>query len=236
MSLVHVVTGGTGALGRAVVERLLSRGDRVAVPYRGARGFAELRAAVGGGDALLGEPVDLGDLDAVRRFAETTIGRFGRVDGAALVAGAFAGSASFETAPEGEWEEMLAANLRPAYTVCRALLPHLLKGGGSVVAVGSRMAAGGGGGAAGYAVSKMAVAALMRALAMENRARGVRFNWVEPGTIDSAANRAAMPEADRARWTPAEDIADVIVFLLSPASRPVTGAGVPVDGPGRPAA
>lgn len=232
MSAGFVVTGGTGALGRAVVRKLVARGDRVAVPYRGARGFEELRAAVASADALWGEPADLGDAAAARRFVDAAAERFGRLDGAALVAGGYAGSGAFESAPESEWDEMLAANLRPVYSICRALLPRLLEAGGSVVTVAARSAATGGAGAAAYAVSKSAVAALTRVLALENKARGVRFNWIEPGIIDTPANRQAMPKADTRQWTPPEAIAEVIAFLLSPESAPITGAAIPVDGRG----
>ena len=72
--------------------------------------------------------------------------------------------------------------------------------------------------------------ALTRVLALENRARGVRFNCVVPDIIDTPANRAAMPRADTSSWTSPQAIARVIVFLLSPESAAVNGAVVPVDG------
>ena len=68
-------------------------------------------------------------------------------------------------------------------------------------------------------------------LALENRERGVRFNCIAPGIIDTPDNRRAMPKADPSRWTSPEAIAKVVVFLLSPDSAPITGAIVPVDGP-----
>ncbi len=74
---------------------------------------------------------------------------------------------------------------------------------------------------------------MTRALALENRARGIRFNTVEPGTIDTPANRAAMPGADFSAWTPPDQIAEVIAFLLSPASAPISGSTIPVDGRSR---
>jgi NAD(P)-dependent dehydrogenase (short-subunit alcohol dehydrogenase family) len=155
--------------------------------------------------------------------------RLGVLDGLALVAGGWAGGSRFDEAPEDEWDRMLTTNLDTVAHVCRAALPHLRKQGGSVVAVGSHAAEAGGAGMAAYAVSKVAVHALVRALALENRDLGVRFNAVLPGTIDTPANRRAMPAADPSRWTSPEAIARVMAFLLSPESAPATGALVPVD-------
>jgi NAD(P)-dependent dehydrogenase (short-subunit alcohol dehydrogenase family) len=78
-------------------------------------------------------------------------------------------------------------------------------------------------------VSKSAVIALTRVLARENQARGVRFNCLAPGTIDTAANRSAMGASAAKHFVPPEAIARVIRFLLSPESAPVSGAVVPVD-------
>ena len=208
---------------------LLSRGARVALPYRSAEGWREVERRLGAGDRVWAAAASLTDPAAMQQFAEEAARQLGRLDGAANVAGAYAGSGTFEKAPTGEWTRMMEANLTTAATVCRAVLPHLLKEGGSVVTVASKVALEGGAGAAAYAVSKAAVVALTRALALENRDRGVRFNAVAPGTIDTPDNRAAMPSADRRHWTAPPAIAEVIAFLLSPASAPVTGAVVPVD-------
>jgi NAD(P)-dependent dehydrogenase (short-subunit alcohol dehydrogenase family) len=224
-----VVTGGTGALGRAVVAALVQRGARVAVPYRSAREWDELRAGFPAG-ALWGAPAELTDTAASARFFDGAAGFLGRLDGLAAIAGAYAGGRPFEEAPETEWESMMSANLATVYAVCRAALPRMLEHGGSVVTVGSRLAVEGGSGSAAYAVSKAAVVALTRVLAQENEARGVRFNCVLPGTIDTPANRKAMPKADTSRWTAPASIARVIAFLLAPESSAVNGALVPVAG------
>lgn len=223
-----VVTGGTGALGRAVVHHLLARGDRVAVPYRGPAGFEALRAGVGGSAALWGAEADIADVESARRFVDAAAGWLGRLDGVACLAGGWQGSGPLETTPAAEWDAMLRINLASVHASCRAALPHLLKEGGSVVTVSSRSAETGGAGAAAYAAAKAAVVALTRALALENADRGVRFNAISPTIIDTDANRHAMPKADRSQWTAPEDIAKVIGFLLSPASATITGALIPV--------
>ena len=226
-----IVTGGTGALGRVVVRQLLERGARVAVPWREAGEWQELVASAGEGALLFGAQADLTSPGGARSFVDEAARQLGVVDGAALTAGGWAGGTRFDEAPDEEWERMLRTNLDTAGHVCRALLPHLRKQGGSVVAVGSRAAEAGGDGMAAYAVSKVALHALVRVLALENAGQGVRFNAVLPGTIDTPANRRAMPGADRGRWTSPEAVARVVLFLLSADAAATTGALVPVDAP-----
>ncbi len=228
-SRAAIVSGATGGLGPAVVAGLLQAGWRVAVPYRSADAFRRLSASLGTPPALTGAEADLEDPASVERFVAAAVGLLGRLDGVAALAGGYAGSGPLELAPVDEWRRMLAVNLDTAWALCRAAVPRLVRGG-SVVLVSSRLVQAGGAGAAAYAVSKAGVEALMRALAAENAARGLRFNCIQPGTIDTTANRAAMPDADRSGWTPPERLAAVIAFLLSPESAPLTGAVLPVAG------
>jgi NAD(P)-dependent dehydrogenase (short-subunit alcohol dehydrogenase family) len=224
-----IVTGGTGALGRAVVKRLLGSGARVAVSYRRADDWRSLEAEAGPGASLFGFEAELADAAAAAAFVEQAQRKLGLVDAVALVAGGWAGGTSFDQAPVDEWSRMLRGNLDSAAYVCRAALPHLRKQGGSIVAIGSRAAETGGSGMAAYAVSKLALHALVRVLAQENRAQGVRVNAVLPGTIDTPANRNAMKDANTSGWTSVDRIAQVVVFLLSSESLATTGALVPVD-------
>jgi NAD(P)-dependent dehydrogenase (short-subunit alcohol dehydrogenase family) len=229
MSAAYVVTGGTGGLGRAVVRHLLDRGDRIAVPYRSEGAWQALRQGAPE-DRLWGRRADVADLEEARRFVEEAHAAIGPLEGAVLAAGAWLGGSALHEAAASEWDAMLRTNLQSVYAMCRALVPRLAGRPTSVVTVGSRQVDSGGAGAAAYVVSKAAVWELTRVLALENRDRGIRFNLVSPGTIDTPANREAMPQADRTKWTPPEEIAAVIAFLLSPASAPTSGAEIPVDG------
>ena len=224
-----VVTGGTGALGREVVRALLADGHSVAVPYRGEDGWRALREEMAAGKRLWGAAVDLADAGATASFVDQAQAEAGPLSGLAAIAGAYAGSGPLPDAPAGEWTAMMRANLDSAYSACRAALPHLQRTHGAIVMVGSKVVEGGGAGAAAYAVSKAGVVALTRVLALENRDHGVRVNCILPGIIDTAANRKGMAGADTSKWTPPAAIARVVVFLLSPASAPVSGAVVPVD-------
>jgi NAD(P)-dependent dehydrogenase (short-subunit alcohol dehydrogenase family) len=225
-----IVTGGTGALGRALVRRLLAQGTRVVVPWRSAEEWRSLQQEAGA-LPLLGIEASLADAAGAEAFVAQAAGWLGVLDAVALVAGGWAGGTTFEAAPADEWDKMLRTNLDTVAHVCRAALPHLRAQGGSVVAVGSRAAETSGAGMVAYAVSKTAVHAFVRVLALENVGHGVRFNAVLPGTIDTPANRRAMPNADRSKWTSPDAIAGVMAFLLSSESAPTTGALVPVDAP-----
>lgn len=226
----YLVTGATGVLGSAVIDALLAEGARVAAPHRSAAAPAALRAKADADRLFLGR-ADIGQPADAERFANEAAAALGRLDGLAAVAGAYAGGGTLEQAPLADWRAMLDANLETAFSACRAVLPHLLKTGGRIVTVSSRVAQDGGPGAAAYAVSKAGVIALTRALALENKDRGVRVNCVLPATIDTPENRAAMPKADHSKWTPPAAIAALIAFLLSPRSAPLTGGLLPADGP-----
>jgi NAD(P)-dependent dehydrogenase (short-subunit alcohol dehydrogenase family) len=225
-----IVTGGTGALGQAVVKRLLAAGARVAVPFRRESEWSALRAAHTS-SLLWGHRADIAEPREAQAFLEAALGFLGSLDGLACVAGGYAGGGTLETAPHDEWDRMLQVNLATTHGACRAALPRLLEARGAIVTVSARAVASGGGGAAAYAVSKAAVEALTRAIAAENRDRGVRANCVAPGTLDTPANRAAMPEADFSKWTRPDAVAEVVLFLLSADSAPLTGAVLPVDLP-----
>src|SRR5262249_22961487 len=186
--------------------------------------------ACGRHPSLWGAEAEAADGDAMSRFFDQAAAWLGRIDGAAAVAGGYGGSRAVETAPADEGPPVLSGDLQTARAVCRAALPHLLAQGGSVVTVASQLAETGGAGAAAYAVAKAGVIALTRSLALENKDRGVRFNCIVPSVIDTPANRQAMPQADRSRWTGPQAIARVVAFLLSADSAALTGAIVPVQG------
>jgi NAD(P)-dependent dehydrogenase (short-subunit alcohol dehydrogenase family) len=216
------ITGGFGALGRAVALEAIDAGARVALLGRGAAP-ADLPAG-----AIALANVDVTDMGATKAAFE----RVGGIDGLVNTAGGF----EWETLEQGAletWDRMYEMNVRTALQACRAALPGMLaRGGGRIVNVGALSAEHAAQGMGAYAAAKSGVARLTEAIAEEYKDRGIACNAVLPSIIDTPANRKAMPDADFTRWVDARALARVIVFLLSDDAAPVTGALLPVRGRG----
>lgn len=220
-----LITGGTGGLGTAVVDAFVTDGWRVVTTVR--PGFTGTVPA--GVVAVAADVTDPGDVEAaVSAAAGDADAPLGAVVNAV---GAYGGGGLVHETPVDDFEALIRRNLRPTYLVTAAALPHLVAaGGGSVVCVSSRAAVAPFPGAAGYVTAKAAVLAFADTVAVEYRSQGVRCNTVLPSVIDTAANRAAQPDADHSRWVPPADIARVIRFLASADSAPASGGRIPVYG------
>jgi NAD(P)-dependent dehydrogenase (short-subunit alcohol dehydrogenase family) len=212
-----LVTGASGALGRVVVEGLATRGAKVIGLVRGEAG-AE---SIGG--------VDLNDEASLAAAIAQVRERTDRLAGLVNIAGGFAWE-KVEGGSLDTWDRLYRVNLRTAVAATQAALPLLRKGGGSIVNVGAAGAAKAGVGMAAYAASKAGIAKLTESLAEELKGAGVRVNAVLPSIIDTAANRAAMPEADFATWVVPAALEKAIAFLLSDDAAAITGASLAVTG------
>ena len=229
---VIVITGGTGGLGPAVVQSCLRAGAMVVVSYRGQIAVDEWRSRFGAEDGQLAlVPADLTDETSVPALADYALEQYGRLDGWLNLVGGYAGGTPVADLELAEFEAMLTLNLRTAFLGSRAAFRAMQpRRRGSIVNVSSLGALRGTAGHAGYAAAKAAVIRLTETLAAEGTPYGIRANVVLPGMIDTPANRAAMPEADRSTWVAPEDIAAVLVFLLSDAARAINGASLPIGG------
>jgi NAD(P)-dependent dehydrogenase (short-subunit alcohol dehydrogenase family) len=222
---VAIVTGGTGALGRAVTDAFLEAGAAVTVTYRDAAARDRLLAAVSDEQRtrLHARAADVTDGPSVQALVADVVGRHGRLDVLVNVVGGFA-LGDLAATDERAWDGMLTLNLRTAYLCCRAALPALKAvGGGRIVNVGSRSVLPPTGGFIAYTVAKAGVIALTQALAHEVRALGITVNAVLPSTLDTEANRRAMLEADVTTWVRPESVARAICFLASSDAGDVTG-------------
>jgi NAD(P)-dependent dehydrogenase (short-subunit alcohol dehydrogenase family) len=227
MDRTVVVTGGTGALGRALVQAFLAAGDRVVVPWIVERERDEVSALWRG--ALDEGRTRLVEADVADEAGAAALARVAPAVGVLVNAvGGFGGGTPLQETPLELFDRMYRINVRSAVATTRALLPAMLaRGSGAVVNVASQAAIDTPGGLSAYSASKAAVIALTRTLQEEVAAAGVRVNAVVPTTIDTPANREAMP-ADRSRWTPPERIAEVVLWLASDAASAVRGGLIPV--------
>ena len=220
---IIVVTGASGALGKVVVASALAKGAKVAGIDHAASSIAATtdRVELGG--------VDLTDEAGARKAIDAAASHFGKLDALINIAGGFA----FETTVDGDpktWQRMYALNVLTALNASRAAVAHLAKSkAGRIVNVGAMGALQTGAGMGAYAASKAGVHRLTEALAAEWKGK-ITVNAVLPSIIDTAANRASMPDADFAKWVRPDELAEVILFLAGDAASAVTGALLPVNG------
>jgi NAD(P)-dependent dehydrogenase (short-subunit alcohol dehydrogenase family) len=222
-----VVTGGTGALGHAVVEALLRAGAEVHVPYllpAEAERFpfrTERRVRLAG-------PIDLASEAEVARFYASAPAVWASIH----LAGSFAMGGIAET-DRAALLRQLEMNFVSCYLCCRAaVLAMRATGGGRIVNVAARPALEPrqGAGMSAYATSKAAVAALTQALGEELAKDGILVNAVAPSILDTPANRAAMPKAKHELWPKVEEVTATILFLASAENQVTRSAVVPVYG------
>jgi len=216
-----IVTGGTGALGRCVVEAFLDAGDKVTVPWIVQREVDAMPSH----ECLSPVEADVSDPGGARAVVEAA----GGVDVLINGVGGFGGGSPLHETDIELWDKLYQLNVRTAVCMSRASIPVMLeRGAGSIVNVASQAAIDCPAGIAAYSASKAAIIAITRSLATELAGSGVRANAVVPTTIDTPANREAMPDADFSAWTAPEEIARVMRWLSSAEAQTVTGGLVPV--------
>jgi NAD(P)-dependent dehydrogenase (short-subunit alcohol dehydrogenase family) len=152
---------------------------------------------------------------------------------AALIAGGWRGGAPLHETDDETWAAMMTQNLETVRAALTAMLPSMIAAKrGSIVAVGSRAIERPwtSTNAAAYATSKAAVGALCQTVAAEVLEHGVRVNVVMPSTMDTPANRSAMPNSDPTQWVSLPSAAGVVAFFLSDAAKDISGALIPLYG------
>jgi NAD(P)-dependent dehydrogenase (short-subunit alcohol dehydrogenase family) len=211
-----------------VVHAFLALGDRVTVPWIVAHEREALEEAespaIRGGRLILVE-ADVSEDEGASRTVAASGGAEVLVNGV----GGFAGGAPVHETDLETWDRMYRMNVRTAVALSRAVVPGMqARRSGVILNVASRAALDRPAGLAAYAAAKAAVIVLTETLQKELLGHGVRVNAVLPTTIDTPANRAAMPDADFSQWTPPAKIADVLAWLASPAAATVRGGLIPV--------
>ena len=222
-----LVTGADGGLGIHVTKALLDAGFLVA-------GLApKIKQSDFDNSRFTALPSRLDSLEAAKQSAEAVMTKLGKIDVLAHLVGGFAGGQSIAETDDTTLRRMFEMNVDSAFHILRAVLPHMQKAGnGRIIAIGSRAAESPGAGVGAYSASKAALVSLIRTVAVENKDSGITANIILPGTIDTPANRKAMPKADITNWVQPAAIASLIVWLASDAAGDMTGAVIPLYGRG----
>jgi NADP-dependent 3-hydroxy acid dehydrogenase YdfG len=211
-----IVTGAGRGIGRAVAQALVRAGAAVVLAARTRRELADVAAGVreGGGRALA-VPTDVTSAEAVEALVEQTVAELGRVDLLVTAAGV-ASFGPLAGSKPGDWEPMLAVNLRGAMLCCRAVLPAMLRQRrGTIINVASVAARRPIAGAAVYSATKAGIVAFSRVLAEEMRAEGVRVGVVLPGAVDTPLWDSIPGGPDRSRMLKPEDVARAVLLMAT---------------------
>jgi NAD(P)-dependent dehydrogenase (short-subunit alcohol dehydrogenase family) len=224
-----MITGAAGNLGQAVAAAFAAAGANLVLLDLNEDALAKI-ATAGAGDVVR-QRVDLSDAASISAATGAAIARFGRIDALCNLAGGFQMGEKVHEIPADKWDFMMELNAGSVLRMSHAVVPHMLKaGGGRIVNIGAFSALSGKAEMGAYVASKSAVIRLTESMAAELRGHNINVNCVLPSIIDTPQNRAAMPKADPRRWVAPEALADVLLFLCSPAARAIHGAAIPVVG------
>lgn len=208
-----IITGANGQLGMAVVKKFLATGHQVIAVDRSGKVPGYLTSK----DLYTAYKINLDKEEEVTAFSQQAIKKYGKIEGALLLAGGFA-MGGINDADGDALKKMFAMNFDTAYHLSRQLFQHMLQNGyGRIVFIGSRPAlnATEGKSKLGYALSKSLLFKLAELLNAEAKGKNVVAAVIAPSTIDTVPNREAMPDANFDAWVKPEQIAEVLDFICS---------------------
>jgi NAD(P)-dependent dehydrogenase (short-subunit alcohol dehydrogenase family) len=222
---VALVTGADGGLGSFVTQAFLDAGASVVGTSR------KIRQSDFDNPNFCAIPGEISSSEGTSQLLGQLSARFGRLDVLAHTVGGFAGGQSVADTDETTFRQMFELNVNATFFLLRAALPIMRKtAGGRIIAIGSRAALEPGANVGAYSASKAAMVSLIRTVAAENKDAGITANVILPGTMDTPANRKAMPDADFSKWVSPASVASLMVWLAGDAGKDMNGAVIPVYG------
>jgi NAD(P)-dependent dehydrogenase (short-subunit alcohol dehydrogenase family) len=222
---VVLITGAKGGLGSCVTQAFLDSRALVVgtAPYIETNDFPH--------DGFFAEAAEINSDEDAKRLVDRVLARTGRIDSLVHLVGGFAGGQTVAETDHATFARMFRTNLDPFFFLARAVLPVMQQQcRGRVLAIGSRTALEPSAMLGAYSASKAALVSLVRTIAIEGKDHGISANVLLPGTMDTPANRAAMPQSDPAKWVQPAQVAAMLVHLASDAASQVSGAVIPIYG------
>jgi NAD(P)-dependent dehydrogenase (short-subunit alcohol dehydrogenase family) len=225
---VVLITGGTGALGRTLVKKFIDSGARTISSYLNEKEAEKLKIADHKVELI---KLDITKEEEILKVIPMLVERFGTIDVLVNLVGGYLGGKNITELGENDWEAMMGLNLKSAFLISKHVIPVMKSGkGGNVVHISSRTGLKSDGYDSAYAASKAGLIRFVESTSQEFKENNINVNCILPTTIDTEANRRAMPNADFDKWLLKEDLANVILFLCSPYSKVINGAAIPTYG------
>lgn len=222
---IVLVTGASGGLGTHVTQAFLDAGALVIGTSRKIRQSDFPRAE------FTAIPGEISSQASAKALIDAVVARFGRLDVLVQTVGGFAGGQSVSDTDDATFQRMFDINVNSFLHILRASIPILRKSGnGRIIAIGSRAAVEPGAGMGAYSASKAAMVSLVKTVAAENRDVRMTANVILPGTMDTPANRIAIPGADTSKWVQPGNVASLSVWLAGDDAKDITGAAIPIYG------
>lgn len=223
-----LITGGTGALGRAVVEAFSASKAASVTTYISDR---EGESAMGKVKTVDLIKADITKEDQVIKLVSDVVQKHGRIDVLVNVVGGYVGGKRVSELEANEWDKMMTLNLKSSFLISKHVLPVMVRAKqGKIVHISSRTALKSGGYDSAYASSKSGLIRLVESISEEVKEFGINANCILPSIIDTDANRKAMPNADFSKWVKTADLANLVLFLCSEESKAINGAAIPAYG------
>ncbi len=226
---VVLITGGTGALGRTLVNKFIESGARTISSYLNEKEAEKLKTT--------NHKVELIKLDITKeeqllKMIPIVVERFGTINVLVNVVGGYLGGKDITELEESDWDSMMNLNLKSAFMISKHVIPVMKSSGngGNVVHVSSRTGLKSDGYDSAYAASKAALIRFVESTSQEFKQYNINVNCILPTTIDTEANRMAIPKADFNKWLLKDDLANVVLFLCSSDSKVINGAAIPTYG------
>ena len=225
---VVLITGGTGAFGRTLVKRFLDTGAKTIASFRNETEAVKLKRVNPQVEII---KLDISSEKEILKAVSILIRKFAKIDILVNTVGGYLGGKNVTQLGEDEWEAMMNLNLKSAFLISKHVIPIMKSGnGGKIIHVSSKTGLKSDGYDSAYAASKAALIRFVESISLEFREDKISINCILPTTIDTEANRRAMPNADFSKWLSSEDLANVVLFLSSSDSKVINGAAIQTYG------
>ena len=220
---VVLVTGANGGLGTYVTQAFLDAGATVIGTSR------KIQQSDFNNPNFTALAAEISTREGAKTLVDQVVTRFGKLDVLAHTVGGFAGGQSIAATDDATFQRMFDLNLYCVFHILRAAVPPLRQTGtGRIIAIGSRAALEPGAGVGACSASKAAMVSLLKTVALENKDAGPTANVILPRTMDTPANRKAIPNADVSKWVQPASVAELVAWLASEAGKDVNGSVIPV--------